>query len=159
MKNTTKQAMLVGALLLASALAHAQYAWIDEKGTRQYSDKPPPPDTPSAKILKLPRGMARPDDPPAAAPAAAGAAAAPTLADREADYRKRHDDAAKAGAKAATAAATADSKRVQCEAAQRSQEQIDTGRRLRNPNDTVMTEEEKAAATARNAKIAKDCKT
>ena len=156
--------MLVGALLLASALAHAQYAWIDAKGVRQYSDKPPPTDTPSAKILKLPRGMTPPDDAatasatPAAPPAASGAKAAHTLADREADYRKRHEEAAKNDAIAAGEKAAADSKKVQCDIARRNKAQLDTGRPLRNPNNTVMSDADKAAETARSDKVLKDCK-
>ena len=78
-------------LLLGSSLAHAQYAWIDEKGVRQFSDRPPPPSTPPHKILKAPGRAATP---PAAAPQAATPAPAPakgpkTLAQREEEYRVR----------------------------------------------------------------------
>lgn len=158
MKNSTSKAILAGALVLASATAWAQYAWIDEKGVRQYSDQPPPTTTPAAKILKLPRGMQAPtDDVPAAAPAA-GAKAAPTLADREADYRKRHAEADKNEANAAGLKAAADSKRVQCDIAARNKAQLDTGRRTRGPDNTIVTEEDKAKELARVDKVLKDCK-
>lgn len=49
------------AALLVAGFAHAQYSWIapyswiDEKGVRQLSDRPPPPGTPADKILKAPQ--------------------------------------------------------------------------------------------------------
>jgi hypothetical protein len=78
-----------GALALTSVLAHAQYSWIDDKGARVFSDRPPPPGTPSARILKAPRGF---EPPQAAAEAPAPASTAPTAPDwkkRELDYRER----------------------------------------------------------------------
>lgn len=81
-------------LLLGSSLAHAQYSWIDEKGVRQFSDRPPPPSTPAHKILKAPgRAATQPAvAPQAAAPEAAmppPAKGPKTLAQREEEYRAR----------------------------------------------------------------------
>ena len=42
------------ALLCAAGLAQAQFVWVDPKGVRHYSDQPPPPGTPPARILKAP---------------------------------------------------------------------------------------------------------
>lgn len=42
------------ALLFTAGLAQAQFVWIDPKGVRHYSDQPPPPGTPPARILKAP---------------------------------------------------------------------------------------------------------
>lgn len=157
--------MLLSAMLFASALAHAQYAWIDEKGVRHYSDQPPPTTTPDAKILKSPRGSMRPMPAPvapegvAATPAAAAPVkAAPTLAEREADYRKRHADADKSDKKAADEKNTADTRRAQCESAARNKAQFDTGRRLRTEQNTVMTEEDRARELGNIDKVLKDCK-
>jgi len=98
-----RRPLLAGALMLLAQLAHAQYSWIDDKGTRVFSDRPPPPGTPAARILKAPRALA-----PAAAAAAAppSPAAAPTapkppsLAEQDAAFRqrqaKREEDARKA---------------------------------------------------------------
>lgn len=155
MRNHSTKAILLGALLLASAFAHAQYAWIDEKGVRQYSDQPPPTSTPDSKILKTPRGMVRPS-PQASAPDAP-AKAAPSLAEREADYKKRHAATDESDKKAAAEKKAADSQRVSCEAAARNKAQLDTGRRLR-VEGSVMTEEDKAKEQARIATILKDCK-
>jgi Domain of unknown function (DUF4124) len=72
---------------LSTLPAHAQYSWIDEKGARVFSDRPPPPGTPPGRILKMPRGM-EPASAPAAAPADADAGT-PDWKRREADYRER----------------------------------------------------------------------
>ncbi|MFS2019205.1 DUF4124 domain-containing protein, partial [Massilia sp. CT11-108] len=57
-------------LLLAAFLAapaYAQYSWIDDHGTRVFSDRPPPPGTPPSRILKTPRGVASTEATPAEA--------------------------------------------------------------------------------------------
>ena len=163
MRKST-HAVLLGTLLLASAVAHAQFAWIDEKGVRHYSDQPPPTNVPAAKILKAPRGMAAPADAaPAAAPAAPAAPvkpakAAPTLADREADYRKRQAQAEVDNNKAALEKKNADTRRANCDSATRNKAQLDTGRRVRTEENIVMTEEDKAREQANVARVLADCK-
>lgn len=44
----------LGALALISSSAFAQYVWINDKGVKQFSDKPPPTSVPRSKILKAP---------------------------------------------------------------------------------------------------------
>jgi len=64
------------ALLFAAGLAQAQFVWVDPKGVRHYSDQPPPPGTPPARILKapgLPTISVQPATPAATAPAARSA--------------------------------------------------------------------------------------
>ena len=113
MTGHCRRGILTGALMLLAQLAHAQYSWIDDKGTRVFSDRPPPPGTPAARILQVPRSAApamaagdagRPPSTAAVpAAAAAGAAAAapkpPTLAEQETAFRerqkKREEDARK----------------------------------------------------------------
>jgi len=64
-------ALLVGGLAdTASAQSGPQWKWRDARGQVQYSDLPPPKDTPEADILQRPRPT------PAVAAAAASAAAA-----------------------------------------------------------------------------------
>ena len=154
--NYMRTTILLGTLLLASAAAHAQYAWIDAKGVHHYSDRPPPADTPAAKVLKAPHGM-MPSNPPTSEPAKS----APTLAERETDYRKRHADADAAEQKAAAAKQAADAKRINCQAAVANKAQVETGRRLRwdeagHAND-IMTEDDKAKEVARADAALKDC--
>jgi len=106
-----RHAILTGALMLlaqlAPQLAHAQYSWIDDKGTRVFSDRPPPPGTPAARILQMPRSaLPAPSAVDAAAagkppsPAASAAPKPPTLAEQETAFRerqaKREEDARKA---------------------------------------------------------------
>jgi hypothetical protein len=156
MRNHTTKAILLGAMLLASAVAHAQYAWIDEKGVRQYSDQPPPTSTPASKILKTPRGMALPATEAAApAPAPTPVKAPPTLAEREADYKKRHADA---DDKAATDKKIADTKRTNCEAAAKNKAVLESGGTVRGPGNAVLAEADKAKELANMAAILKDCK-
>lgn len=145
--------ILFGALLLASAGAQAQYAWIDAKGIRHYSDQPPPTDTPAAHILKAPRGMMPPSPDP-------GAKAAPTLAEREADYRKRHAAAEEADKKTAAVTKLAEEKRLNCQLAARDKAELDTGRRLRSDTGThdILTEDDKAKQLARDTAVLKDCR-
>jgi type IV secretory pathway VirB10-like protein len=165
MRNSTIKAMLLGAMLLASTVVHAQYAWIDEKGVRHFSDQPPPTNTPASKILKVPRGATPAAD--AAAPAApapsavtkAPAKAAPTLAEREADYQKRRAQGQEDEKKAALAKKDADNRRENCAAATREQANLASGRRVRAQQNIVMTEEEKAREQANIARVLTDCKT
>jgi hypothetical protein len=145
--------ILFGALLLASAGAQAQYAWIDGKGIRHYSDQPPPTDIPAANIRNAPRGVMPP-------PPAAPTKAAPTLAEREADYRKRHAAAEEADKKAAADVKLAEQKRLNCGLAARDKAELDTGRRLRSETGThdIMTEDDKAKQLARDTAVLKDCR-
>jgi hypothetical protein len=126
--------------LLAAPLAHAQYSWMDAKGTRVFSDRPPPPGTPPAKILKAPKPVSPyaqdvPEAAPAAAPQDATDAKAPkpagppTLAERDADFKKRaekrEEDARKAAEQARQRAETAE----RCQALREEQAGLASGRR------------------------------
>ncbi|HEU4775758.1 MAG TPA: DUF4124 domain-containing protein, partial [Telluria sp.] len=82
---------LAAALLAVSAQALAQYLWIDEKGIKQLSDRPPPPNIPEKNILKAPgKPLFDPNAPApdtaadAAETAEPKAKAAPTLSERNA---------------------------------------------------------------------------
>ena len=101
-------------LALAPASAEAQWKWRDAQGRLVYSDVPPPPSIPAARIVHAPGGRAAgpleslPDTPPKPAPAAAtqapagNAAARPTPATPvltpEQAFQKRHEERLKAEA-------------------------------------------------------------
>lgn len=87
-RSRWRRGALGGALLAAAALAQAQYAWIDDKGLKQYSDRPPEPALPAARILKAP-GLAPRQETDAGEQARQPPGAAPTTAEREAAFRKR----------------------------------------------------------------------
>ena len=136
-----RRACLTGALMLLAQLAHAQYSWIDDKGTRVFSDRPPPPGTPAARILQMPRSAAPAVAPgeagiapsPAARSTAATAAAPPkppTLAEQETAYRerqaKREEDARKARESAEQKAALDE----RCASARQEERLVTSGTRM-----------------------------
>ena len=71
-----KKTILVLISCLLPALCAAQWLWIDEAGRRVYSDQPPPPGLPPARILRQP-GVAAPALWTASSPASAPAAPTP----------------------------------------------------------------------------------
>lgn len=125
-----------GTLLMFASLGHAQYAWVDAKGVKQFSDRPPPASIPAKNILKAPRAAAVVAvDEATAAPATAVAAlkAAPkSVADREADYRKRQADKAESDKKAEGEAEIAKNKLAACTSARQSRAQLDSGIAMRD---------------------------
>lgn len=151
------------ALLMVANLGHAQFVWIDAKGVKQFSDRPPPPGTPQKNILKA-RHMATASDvvtaPAAAAPVASPKVIPPSLADREADYRKRKTEQADAEKKAGIEAENVKTKAAACNAARQAKVQLDTGAPIRDTNeerswlDDKQRAERKAAA---NKTIAEHC--
>ena len=123
-----------GALLMFANLSHAQYVWVDAKGMKQFSDRPPPQGTPQKNILKA-RGMPTAAEPAPVATAAGpvtAKAAPPTLSDREADYRKRKTEQAEAEQKASVNAEHAKTKAAACTAARQNKTMIDTGAPMRD---------------------------
>jgi len=138
-----RRACLTGALMLLAQLAHAQYSWIDDKGTRVFSDRPPPPGTPAARILQMPRSAAPAvvaGDAGKAPSSAAGSAAAtaataatpkpPSLAEQETAYRerqaKREEDARKARESAEQKAALDE----RCASARQEERMVTSGTRM-----------------------------
>ena len=159
---------LAGAALLffATQLAHAQYVWIDANGTRQYSDRPPPPGTPPHKILKAPGAgadasleAAKPATPEARPAAPKGP---PTLAEREQAFRKRTQERAEQERKESMEAERRRELAERCEAARDVQAQLASGIRIaridQNGERSYMSDEEKAAKTAQMHRVLKDCR-
>jgi hypothetical protein len=164
--------LLAGSAFLFAGFAHAQYAWVDAKGIHHYSDQPPPPSTPPAKILKAPRPRsalplaqqaAAPDAPdtPEAAPAPK-AKAPPALAEREADFRKRVQEREKqeqkAGAEAQRKAALAEN----CESARRYKAELESGIRVASTGAdgerAFISDEERASRVAKTNAVLQGCR-
>lgn len=157
MRKPASKSLFFGALLCLSAAAHAQFAWLDEKGQRVYSDQPPPPSVPDAKILHAPRGSSRtPGD--ADAPPAAAAKAPPTVAEREQDYRKRHEEAEKAAAKAAADKTNTDNRRANCDSAARNKQLLQSSRLVLTDANTPMPESERTRHLADSEQTLRDCR-
>lgn len=154
---------LAALLLLGAAAAHAQYVWIGPNGTRQYSDRPPPPGTPAGKIVKAPGRPAMPSPEPALdAPADSPAKAPPTLAEREAAFRERgkarEEDERKHQEEAARQRRLAE----HCAAARQTQAQLDSGIRISrigaDGQKTYLTDDEKAARGAQVRRALQECR-
>lgn len=168
------RALCTGAALLLAAHAHAQYSWIDDHGTRVFSDRPPPVGTPAARILQAPRSAtaaipvevqaptadaANPPD--KTSPAAGAKHALPTLADREAAYRERAAQREADTKKAAEQARLKVEHANACTAAREEEQLMKKTRRMIGVNEkgerAVLTDEDKAARLARARRVLADC--
>lgn len=165
----TLQLLAGGALMLFASVSYAQYVWVDANGTKQFSDRPPPPGIPAKNIIKQPGGSASraaeaPAIPaPAAAPAAADDKVPPGLADREADYRKRAKAKEEADKKASSASAEKARNKAACESARTYKRTLEQGTRVgttdKNGEQTFMDDGKRASELARiNKAIAEACK-
>lgn len=164
-----RRLLLGGALLAAAALAQAQFAWIDDKGLRQYSDRPPPPSVPLARILKGP-GLAAQKAAATAEAASATASAAtapaakaePTTAQRNADFRKRQADAATEEQKAADASKRQGDIDKHCKELRQSKQVLESGRRIgitdKAGEPGYMADAERAAQLQKVQRALADCK-
>lgn len=157
-----------GALMLlaqfAPHLAHAQYSWIDAKGTRVFSDRPPPAGTPAGRILKAPHrpeaGANADSAPPAAgSPALPDAPKQPSLADREADFRKRQTQRQEEEKKAQEDAAR---RQAMCSEEKRQEVQLTSGIRIAqmdvNGERSYMSDEERARRLAGTRQALAGCR-
>lgn len=170
-RNALPLRLLAGALLLAAApLTLAQYVWIDDKGVKQLSDRPPPPNVPDKRILKAPgkplfNPNAAPEaegPPPAADSAEPAAKRPPTLAERNADFNKRKAEAAAAEKKAGEEARRQASAAANCDAARKNQLAVDQGIRIstfdKNGERGVMSDEQREDLRKKSQKVLADCK-
>jgi hypothetical protein len=154
------------ALLLCASLSHAQYAWIDAKGQRHYSDLPPPPSTPAAKILKSPRPqpilVAQPQSPAPAIGDEQKPKGPPTLAERDADFKKRASEQAQRERNAAEDAKRKAEIAENCGVARRAKAQMESGVRVVTADasgaTSIMTDEQRAQQLARANKILAECR-
>lgn len=152
-------------LLAASPLALAQYMWLDEKGVKQFSDRPPPPNVPEKRILKAPGKPQFNPHAPAEAEAAASAPAAkpaPTLAERNADFNKRKTEAAQAEKQAAADAQRKADEAANCNAARQNQQALDQGLRLstydKNGERGYMNDQQREELRKNTQKVLAECK-
>jgi hypothetical protein len=170
--NTINRARLLaaGALMALASLAQAQYMWIDEKGLKQLSDRPPPPSIPLKHILKAPHGVPTADsvvaEPAAAATAttadAARPKAPPTLADRNADYNKRVKEKAERDGKDREEAERKAALAENCARAREARQSLDSGARIasvdQNGERAFMGDEQRAIESQKVNKALAACK-
>ncbi|QOL48468.1 DUF4124 domain-containing protein [Massilia litorea] len=156
-------------LFCCAGLAQAQFVWIGPNGTRVYSDQPPPPGTPAAKILKGPGRAAPPqvleagkeakEEDKAPAPAKPKP---PTLAEREADYRKRRQESEDAQRKSQAQAQQAAAQAEYCENLRKHKRLYDSGIRIADVGadgqKRFVSDAERAALAERTASEMKECR-
>lgn len=155
MKLSRTRLLCAGVLALTSLLAHAQYSWIDAKGTRVFSDRPPPPGTPPERILKTPRGIdPRPAQPEAAKPA-------PTLAEQDEAFRKRSAQREADEKKASQDAENKAAREENCGIARDTERAVDAGMRMSRLNEkgekVYLSDEERAQRLERARQVLKSC--
>ncbi len=179
----TQRLVLTLSLLAIGQIAFAQFVWMDDKGVRQYSDRPPPPSVPRSRIIKSPANAAplaviessptaSPDNAiaaPASATAAGTTASAPvkntaplTTAERNADYTKRKMDEAEKEKKAAEAIKLAADRKTNCERTQSYSRSLQDGTRLANTDKngerSYMSDEQRAQEIRNAQRVLAGCK-
>lgn len=158
-------------LLSLAATAFGQYAWIDEKGGKQYSDMPPPASVPKNRILKQPgQSYYAPQNTSdsggnadAKSPASADKASAPmTLAEKNAEFNKRKAKQAEQEAKAAEEAKNAANKAKNCDNARSYYRSLSSGERIattdKNGERVYLSDDQRAKDMKDAQSVINDCK-
>ena len=158
--------------LFIAASSHAQYVWIDEKGTKQFSDLPPPANTPNNRILKTPsRFVQEPvkDVKNGSQDSTNGAASTNeklqkpvTTASRNEDYMKRKLEQEEKDKKAESEKQAASDKASNCERARSYQQALESGARIANTDKngerSFMGDEQRTKELADLKRSLSDCK-
>src|SRR4051794_11159333 len=92
------RACLIVLACVATPLAFAQWQWIDKDGRKVFSDQPPPPGTPSDKILKRPSNRPAELEPEATRAAVPAVPAGPKLTGKETELEAKRKVASAAEA-------------------------------------------------------------
>ena len=173
--TTPMRSLLLAMTMLATCqIAFAQFVWTDDKGVKQYSDRPPPSSVPRSHILKSP-GNAAPvnateqaaasatDNSTAASSAASTKKAVPmTTAERNADYTKRKMEEAEKAKKSADAVKIAADKKANCDRAQSYSRSLEDGVRVtstdKNGERSYLSDEQRAQEIRNAQRVIAECK-
>lgn len=158
-------------LLGIGSAALAQYVWLDDKGSKQYSDMPPPTSVPAKRILKMPGNFSIPsaDISPNKAERSdtqngtqSMEKVPPTLAEQNAAFNKRQSDQAEKDKKAADNAKIAANKAKSCESARAFQRNLDSGQRIaqvdKNGQRAFFDDSQRDQASRDNRQVLDECK-
>jgi hypothetical protein len=166
----SKRLRSIGVALLGLALsasAFAQYVWLDDNGSKQYSDRPPPVTVPQNRILKAPRGTAlvkEPEPPAAQAGAAASKAtsAPPSIAEKNAEYEKLRLAQAEKDKKEAEKAKLVAERSRSCEQARSYQRTLQSGERIARTDKSgeryFISDDQRARETEEARQLLAQCK-
>jgi hypothetical protein len=152
------------ALLAFASATWAQYVWIDEKGSKQFSDMPPPASVPKNKILKQPGKATGQGDatPTSSATEDSAAKAPPSLVDRNAEFNKRRAEQAEKEKKAAEEAQAGRDKAKNCENARNYQRALESGQRIastdKNGERVYMSDEQRSREMQEANRVLAACK-
>ena len=142
-------------LAFAALPALAQHVWLDEKGVKQYSDQPPPANTPASRILQTP-------GPRPASPATTPAPSGPTLAERNADFEKRRIERAEREQKESEQVAMEKEKNRNCEQARAYGRALSNGGRIARTDASgersYMTDAQRAEEATRVQRVLEQCR-
>ena len=138
--------LLACCALAASFAVSAQYQWIDQDGSRVFSDRAPPAHVPESSILSRPRGSvaraapapeadADVDAEPAADAAPAAVPAPAAAVDTELEARKKQAEAAEAERERAEDARQAAARAENCSRARSAKASFESGQRMARMND------------------------
>lgn len=167
------RALVVALAALLPMACMAQWRWVDGNGRTVFSDQPPPPDVPAAKIVKQPArgGYAEPAAQPASAassaavPALHAAASAPKLAgkDKELQDKKKQAEAAEEAKKQAHEQEVARIQAENCRRAREGKATYESGVRIIRTNEKgereFLDDAQRAAELRRlDQVIATECK-
>ncbi|MES2832171.1 MAG: DUF4124 domain-containing protein [Pseudomonadota bacterium] len=174
-----KTSLCLAFLHLTISAASAQFVWIDAKGTKQYSDQPPPSSIPKSRIMKEPGLELRNSsmDTPSIAPAAVVAAGADvatatqsanapkapmSTAEKNAEFTKRQAEQVEKERKTADDAKEAAAKAKNCERVQAYARSLQSGERIatmdKNGEKTYLTDEKRAQETSDAMRAMNGCK-
>lgn len=146
--------------LLGHASAFAQYVWIDDKGNKQYSDRPPPASVPPGKIIKGgSKSAVKADTAPVAEPSAT--AKPKSVAERNAEYNKRVKETEEKNKEAEVQQQADSAKASHCSKAKSAKAAIESGQRIsqfdKSGERTYMDENQKAKALEEAKRTLEDC--
>lgn len=123
------------AILGITNLAFGQYAWVDEKGVKQYSDVPPPSSISSNQIIKSPKKYANTQQPAAneqnvGLDQSSSSQKAPTINEKNADFLKRKSEQAEKTKKATEEEQVKVAKAKNCQQTRDYQHTLESGERI-----------------------------
>jgi hypothetical protein len=141
--------------------AQAQYAWVDERGAKQYSDMPPPASVPANRIIKQPRSPVS-----TTATGSTETITAPTpemtAAEKNAEFRKRKIALDEKERKASDDAKRAAEKAKYCEQAREYNRTLESGVRIsrmdKNGERAFLTDEQRMQEQQEAKRMLEDCK-
>lgn len=146
------------------SLGFAQYVWLDEKGTKQFTDTPPPPNVPKSRIIKSPKASIslQPTKADSEKPASDEKITKPvTTASQNEDFNKRRAERQEKEAKAQAEAQAAADKAKNCERARAYQQALESGTRIgttdKNGERSVMDDSQRERELAEARKVTSAC--